>query len=80
MVPGSTDRTCQAGTEWTHDQLHSAGFDSTYVEIAGGTHWNVIFLLGPVGYHDEINPDAYMPNTPAGVAVVRTILDAIDSR
>ncbi len=81
LVSGSIDRYCaSAGAEWTNDQLQKAGFDSTYVEIGGGTHWNVAFLKGEVeGAYDVVDPRAYVPSSPAGVAVVRTILDAIDA-
>ncbi len=72
LVSGSRDRECPpSGAEDYATALQSAGYDARFVEIDGGNHWNV-------GFQSSTN-QGDVPGSPAGMAVVQTILDAIEA-
>jgi acetyl esterase/lipase len=73
LVVGADDKVCEP---WQSRDataaLQAAGYNAKLVEIDGANHLTVIF-------HDFIDGEwLTLPDHPAGMAVVQTILDAID--
>ncbi len=72
LVSGSRDRECPPSRAEDYTAaLQSAGYDAQFVEIDGGNHFNVAF--------QSSTGEGSVPGSPAGMAVVRTILDAIEA-
>ena len=74
LVVGAEDDVCEAWqSEDAATALRDDGFDTSLVTIDGGNHFTVIF-------HDLVDDQwLTLPDDPAGMAVVQTILDAIDA-
>ncbi len=74
LVVGAEDDVCEAWqSEDAATALRDDGFDTGLVTINGGNHFTVIF-------HDIVDDEwLTLPEDPAGMAVVQTILDAIDA-
>jgi hypothetical protein len=76
LVSGSLDRMCPSSSaEGGAEELRSAGFNATYVQIDGGDHFDVVFLKDVT--RGQLGASPYLPGAAAGVAVVRAVLDAI---
>jgi dienelactone hydrolase len=72
LVAGADDAVCGAWqSEDATAALRSAGYDANFVEIMGANHFTLIF-------HDLVDDEwVTLPDEPAGLETVQTILDAI---
>lgn len=74
LVVGTDDDVCEPWqSRDATDALQTAGYDVELVEIDGGNHFTVVF-------HDLVDGEwLTLPDDPAGMEVVQTILSTIDA-
>jgi dienelactone hydrolase len=78
FVSGSLDKMCPSSSaERGAEDLRSAGFQVTFIQVDGGTHFNLVFMKDATGGQPVTSP--YLPGSPAGVEVVGALLDAIEA-
>ena len=74
LIVGTEDDVCEPWqSEDAATALEDGGFDTSLVTISDGNHFTVIF-------HDLVGGEwLTLPDDPAGMAAVQTILDAIEA-
>lgn len=74
LVVGTEDTVCEPWqSQDATDALQAEGYDARLVEVEGGNHFTVVF-------HDLVGGEwLTLPDDPAGMEVVETILDAIEA-